>query len=69
MGGTYIQGAIFNPRTLISILNIFRGHCNFFEPRQYTCPHDETDDLIDPADLSTRGLRYPGTQEMIATEP
>ncbi len=48
MGGTYIHGAIFNPGTLISILNIFRVHCNFFEPRLHTCPFDEIDDLIAP---------------------
>lgn len=39
VGGSYIQGAIFNPRTLISLLNIFRVHYNFFEPRTYACPY------------------------------
>lgn len=69
VGGSYIQGAIFNPRTLIALLNIYRVHYNFFEPRPYACPYEEIDDLIDPPKLATRVLRIPGTHEFVDLPP
>jgi hypothetical protein len=36
--GTYRPGAVFNPRVLIAILNIFRVHYNFFEMRPTSRP-------------------------------
>lgn len=88
LGGTYVQGAIYNPKTLISLLNIFRVHYNFFEPREYSTIEsrgvDEEeaeeegldDDLtggeageIDPFRFSGRGLRYPGTNEIVPMPP
>ncbi|MFU8865451.1 MAG: hypothetical protein ACNA7O_16185 [Rhodobacterales bacterium] len=69
VGGSYIQGAIFNPRTLISLLNIYRVHYNFFEPRPYTCPHEEIEDAINPLKLTPRALRIPGTDEFVDLPP
>ncbi len=69
VGGSYIQGAIFNPRTLISLLNIFRVHYNFFELRPYTCPYEEVDNAINPPKLSARALRIPGTDEFVDLPP
>lgn len=69
VGGSYIQGAIFNPRTLIALLNIYRVHYNFFEPRPYACPYEEIDDLIDPPKLTPRALRIPGTKEFVELPP
>ena len=69
VGGSYIQGAIFNPRTLIALLNIYRVHYNFFEPRPYTCPYEEIDDLVDPPKLTARALRIPGTDEFVDLPP
>ncbi len=69
VGGSYIQGAIFNPRTLIALLNIYRVHYNFFEPRPYTCPYEEIDDLVDPPKLTPRALRIPGTDEFVDLPP
>lgn len=34
-GPAYVNGAAFNPRTLIATLNIFRVYYNFFEARTY----------------------------------
>lgn len=67
--GSYIQGAIFNPRTLIALLKIYRIHYNFFEPRPYACPYEEIDDLIDPPKLTPRALRIPGTDEFVDLAP
>lgn len=69
IGGSYIQGAIFNPRTLIALLNIYRIHYNFFEPRPYACPYEEIDALIDPPKLTARALRIPGTDEFVDLPP
>lgn len=69
VGGTYIQGAIFNPKVLIQLLNIFRVHYNFFELRPYACPYEEIDDLVDPPKLTARKLKYPGTDEVIELPP
>lgn len=69
VGGSYIQGAIFNPRTLIALLNIYRVHYNFFEPRPYACPYEEIDGLIAPPKLTPRALRIPGTDEFVDLPP
>lgn len=69
VGGSYIQGAIFNPRTLIALLNIYRVHYNFFEPRPYACPYEEIDYLVDPPKLTPRALRIPGTDEFVDLPP
>ncbi|WP_295045235.1 hypothetical protein [uncultured Paracoccus sp.] len=63
-GGTYINGAAYNPRVLIALLTIFRIHYNFFEVRQYVSPinkHEETDDTQD----GTTSLAVPRTDRRI----
>lgn len=69
MTGTYIQGAIYNPRILIALVNIFRIHYNFFEPRPYASPFDEIDDMIDPPKMTPRSLKMPGTDQVIDLPP
>ncbi|MEP1329856.1 hypothetical protein [Pseudophaeobacter sp.] len=69
LAGTYIQGAIFNPKTLISILNIYRIHYNFFEERSYACPYEEIDDLINPPVLKQRAMPIPGTDKFVDLPP
>lgn len=70
VGGSYVQGAIFNPKTLIQLLNIFRVHYNFFELRPYASPFDDidahVDALIDPKPRpKSRALRIPGTDAIV----
>lgn len=69
IGGSYIQRAILNPKTLVSLMNIYRVHYNFFEARRYSCPYEEIDDLIDPPKLIPRSLRIPGTDEVVELPP
>lgn len=60
-GGSWVNGASYNPRVLIAVLNIFRIHYNWFEPRQYVSPinkHDETAYVEE----GTTSLRVPGKQ-------
>lgn len=63
-GGTYINGAAYNPRVLIALLTIFRIHYNFFEVRQYVSlinKHEETTYVQD----GTTSLAVPGTDQRI----
>lgn len=63
-GGTYINGAAYNPRVLIALLTIFRIHYNFFEVRQYVSPinkHEETAHVQD----GTTSLAVPGSDQRI----
>lgn len=63
VGGSYIQGAVFNPRTLISLLNIYRVAFNFLEPRPYASPYEDSW-FLEEEDLTERPirtLRYPGS--------
>ncbi|MCA1776724.1 MAG: hypothetical protein LC676_14280 [Loktanella sp.] len=69
VGNSYIQGAIFNPKTLISLLNIFRVHYNFFEPRPYASPFAEDSTLTKQPKVMPRALRIPGTKELIQLTP
>lgn len=64
MGGTFIQGAIFNPKTLVSLLNIYRVHYNFFEPRPYASPYDDGESFSRPK-MRVRPLEFPGTDDLI----
>lgn len=68
IGGSHAQGAVYNPRTLISLLNIFRVHYNFFEPRPYVSLWN-ADEAVEDARAETKELRYPGTREVIAVMP
>ena len=38
VGATYINGAAYNPRVLIALMNIWRVHYNFFDWRPYRAP-------------------------------
>jgi hypothetical protein len=38
VGATYINGAAYNPRVLIALMNIWRIHYNFFDWRPYRLP-------------------------------
>lgn len=66
-GPAFINGASFNPRVLIALLNIFRVHYNWFEARQYVAPWTETEELEDvPPAFST--TRIPGSTKTIVIE-
>lgn len=67
--GSYVQGAIFNPVMLISIINIFRINYNFSEPRVYTPPYEEIDDFTKAGKLIPRALRILGTDEFVELPP
>ena len=70
VGGSYIQGAIFNPRTLIALLNIFRVSYNYFELRTYSSPFDQSPGAgADTPKVTPRALRIPGTDERIEIAP
>lgn len=38
VGASYINGAAYNPRVLIALMNIWRVHYNFFDWRPYRTP-------------------------------
>lgn len=70
VGGSYIQGAIFNPRTLIALLNIFRVNYNYFELRTYSSPCEQGPAAgADTPKVMLRALRIPGTDERIEIAP
>ena len=61
---TYVNGACYNPRVLIALLNIYRVHYNFFELRTYVSPinkHDETEYVSS----GTTSIAVPGTKERV----
>lgn len=63
-GGKYVNGACYNPRVLIALLNIYRVYYNFFELRQYISPinrHEETEEVA----AGTTSLMIPGTSDRI----
>lgn len=63
-GGAYIQGALFNPRVLIALINIFRVHYNFFEMRPYVAPWSAEREL-GHATRTRIKARVPGTGEVV----
>lgn len=67
MGPAFINGASFNPRVLIALLNIFRVHYNWFEPRQYVAPWTEGAGTADVKPSLTT-VRIPGSNEEIQVE-
>lgn len=63
-GDSFVNGACYNPRVLIALLNIYRVHYNFFEARQYVSPinkHDETEYVSD----GTTTIAVPGSRVRI----
>lgn len=69
LGGSYVQGASYNPRYLIALLNIFRVHYNFFELRPYSRPYDIDARSRPRPQPMPRGLRFPGTNDIVALPP
>ncbi|WP_143535468.1 hypothetical protein [Roseisalinus antarcticus] len=66
VGGSYIQGAILDPRTRIALLNIFRVSYIYFELRPGSSPFDRApSDRADVPGVTRRPLRNPGTDERI----
>mgnify|MGYP000541203066 CR=1 FL=1 len=63
-GGSYVQGAMFNPRVLIAILNIFRIQYNFFEARTYVAPWNGEKELR-PTVSSMAEVRVPGRDQHV----
>lgn len=64
VGGSYINGAAYNPKVLIALLNIYRVYYNFFEPRQYVSPLNKhlATSPVAPGSVS---LRVPGSESKI----
>jgi hypothetical protein len=63
-GDTFVNGASYNPRVLIAILNIYRVYYNFFELRTYVSPinkHEETEYV----QKGTTSVAMPGSDERI----
>ncbi|MFD2740501.1 hypothetical protein ACFSUD_13015 [Sulfitobacter aestuarii] len=79
LGASYINGAAYNPRVLIALMNIWRVHYNFFDWRPYRTPleadastaegptTDATEDAAHPAKNGEqlRRLAVPGTDKVI----
>ncbi|MCK0169783.1 hypothetical protein MWU53_01790 [Aliiroseovarius sp. S1123] len=66
-GPSFENGASYNPRVLIAILNIFRVHYNFFEFRQYVTSrnkHDETEEV----EMTMSSIAVPGENIRIPVE-
>lgn len=63
-GGAYIQGALFNPRVLIALINIFRVHYNFFEMRPYVAPWSAEQEL-GRASRTRIKAQVPGTGQVV----
>lgn len=66
-GPSYINGASYNPRVLIALLNIFRVHYNWFEARQYVAPWS-MDAGTEEAKPGLVSVRVPGTDRTIQVE-
>ena len=63
-GDTFVNGASYNPRVLIAILNIYRVHYNFFELRTYVSPinkHLETEYVR----TGTASIAVPGGDDRV----
>lgn len=60
IGPSFVNGACYNPRVLIAVLNVYRIYYNYFEHRQYVSPlnrHDATQ----PVDAGTTTITAPST--------
>lgn len=72
-GGSYINGAAYNPRVLIAMMNIWRVHYNFFDWRSYTLPVEaETETQVEGLPNAAEEVRkpvrripVPGTREAV----
>lgn len=64
-GGSYVQGAVFNPRVLIALVNIHRIHYNFFETRPYV-EASKLDRELERVSAGASNVRVPGSDNTIA---
>ena len=63
-GPSYINGALFNPAVLVALLNIYRVHYNWFEPRQYTAGSNSKANTKGVAS-GTSSIRLPGSDRVV----
>lgn len=63
-GPSYINGALFNPAVLISLLNIYRVYFNWFEPRRYTGAPTPEKSTIE-VEGGDRLVKIPGSDEVV----
>lgn len=63
-GPSYINGASFNPAVLIAILNIYRVHYNWFEPRQYVGAGSAASATTEVAQ-GLSSIKVPGSKEIV----
>ncbi len=66
-GPSYVNGASFNPRVLIALLNIFRVYYNWFEERPYVSAWSGRAETT-PAPQGTTKARVPGTAMTVEIE-
>ena len=66
-GPSYINGASYNPKVLIALLDIFRVHYNWFEARQYVAPW-AADAGMEEAKPGLTSVRVPGSDTVIQIE-
>lgn len=59
-----MNGAAFNPRVLIAVLNIFRVYYNWFEPRHYVAPWLKDGGAVE-GPSGEIAKRVPGTEKVI----
>ena len=64
IGPSFVNGAVYNPRVLIAVLNIYRVWFNFFEPRQYVAPWN-TGEETERTEEGLKSMRIPGTDRVI----
>lgn len=65
-GPSFINGAPYNPRVLIALINIWRVHYNYFDWRTYTPPEDVLEDDGDATMLKMRRLRIPSRDSSVS---
>ena len=65
--GGYVNGALYNPRVLIAVMNIYRVWYNYFEERPYevTTERDEDGRPSKPAKKGVRRIRRPGSDTVL----
>lgn len=66
-GSTYVNGASYNPRVLIALLNVFRIYYNWFEPRPYVTA-GASEIGTEKVAGGTTSTRIPGTDEFVDIE-
>lgn len=67
VGPSFINGASFSPRVLISVVNIYRVYYNWFEARQYVSASNKGQSRAKTAE-GVSSIRVPGTSEVIQVQ-